>query len=93
MGTGQIKTPGGLLDIYLSLAGNTIEHVIITGDFFSTTRDINLLESCLKWTSSKRQRIEEHLSEVWRDDMIYGLDVATLTEAILRAKENTLNPL
>ncbi|RLB30628.1 MAG: hypothetical protein DRG87_04550 [Deltaproteobacteria bacterium] len=93
MGIGELKTPAGLLEIYLSLAGNTIEHVIITGDFFSTTRDINLLESSLKWTSSKRQRIEENLSGVWRDDMIYGLDVATLTEAILKAKENTLNPI
>jgi lipoate-protein ligase A len=93
MGTGSLKTPGGLLEIYLSLAGNTIEHIMITGDFFSTTRDINLLESSLKWTSSKPEKIEEHLSEVWRDEMIYGLDVPTLTEAILRAKENALNPL
>jgi len=93
MGSGMLKTPGGLLEIYLSLAGNTIEHIMITGDFFSTTRDINLLESSLKWSSSTRQKIEEHLSEVWRDDMIYGLDVPTLTEAILRAKENALNPL
>jgi lipoate-protein ligase A len=93
MGTGMLKTPGGLLEIYLSLAGNTIEHIMITGDFFSTTRDINLLESSLKWTSSKREKIEEHLSEVWRDEMIYGLDVPTLTEAIIKAKENALNPL
>jgi len=93
MGTGMLKTPGGLLEIYLSLAGSTIEHIIVTGDFFSTTRDINLLESALKWTSSNRQKIEEHLSEVWRDDMIHGLDVATLTEAILKAKENALNPV
>ncbi|MFW6147670.1 MAG: lipoate--protein ligase [Thermodesulfobacteriota bacterium] len=92
MGTGMLKTPGGLLEIYLSLAGNTIEHIIITGDFFSTTRDINLLETSLKWTSSNKQKIEEHLSEVWKDDMIYGLDVPTLTEAILIAKEDALNP-
>jgi len=93
MGSGMLKTPGGLLEIYLSLAGNTIEHIMITGDFFSTTRDINLLESSLKWSSSKPEKIEEHLSRVWRDEMIYGLDVPTLTEAILRAKENALNPL
>jgi lipoate-protein ligase A len=93
MGAGSLKTPGGLLEVYLSLAGNTIEHIIITGDFFSTTRDINLLESSLKWTSSHRQKIEEHLSEVWKDDMIYGLDVPALTEAILLAKENALNPV
>jgi lipoate-protein ligase A len=87
-GMGQLKTPGGLLEIYLSLAGSTIEHIIITGDFFSTTKDINLLESALKWTSAKRENIEEHLSEIWTEDMIYGVDVPTLTEAIVRAKGN-----
>ena len=90
MGIGEFKTPGGLLEIYLSLAGSTIEHIIITGDFFSTTKDINLLESSLKWTSARREKIEEHLSEAWRDDMIYGVDVSTLTEAIIRAKENVV---
>lgn len=88
MGMGEFKTPGGLLEIYLSLAGSTIEHIIITGDFFSTTKDINLLESALKWTSLKREKIEEHLSEVWKEDMIYGVTIPTLTEAILKAKGN-----
>ena len=89
MGTGELKTPGGLLEIHLSLAGNTIEHIMITGDFFSTTRDITLLESTLKWSSAKGEKIEEHLSEVWRDDLIHGVNPASLTEAILRAKENS----
>jgi len=91
MGMGELKTPGGLLEIYLSLAGSIIEHIIITGDFFSTTKDINLLESALKWTSARRENIEEHLSEVWREDMIHGLDVPTLAEAIVKAKENLVN--
>ena len=88
---GELKTPGGLLEIYLSMAGSTIERIIITGDFFSTTKDINLLESALKWTSSKGEKIEEHLKEVWREDMIHGVDVGVLTEAILKAKENALS--
>ena len=88
MGVSVVKTPGGLLEIYLALAGNTIEHIMITGDFFSTTKDINLLESSLKWTSAKREKIEEHLSEVWRNEIIYGVSFDTLTEAILQAKEN-----
>ena len=88
MGISAVKTPGGLLEIYLALAGNTIEHIMITGDFFSTTKDINLLESSLKWTSAKREKIEEHLSEVWRNEIIYGVSFDTLTEAILQAKEN-----
>jgi len=90
MGVSEVKTPGGLLEIYLALAGNTIEHIMITGDFFSTTKDINLLESALKWTSAKRKKIEEHLSEVWRDEIIYGVSFDTLTEAILQAKENLI---
>lgn len=88
MGVGRIKTRGGLLEVYLSLSGASIENVLITGDFFSTTEDINRLEKALKWTSAREERITESLSHVWKEDMIYGLDVPTLTRAILMAKEN-----
>lgn len=88
MGMGQLKSKGGLLEIYLSLSGGSIENVLITGDFFSTTEDIRRLENALKWTSSRKESIEKNLSSIWRDDMIYGLDVPTLTGAILKAKEN-----
>jgi lipoate-protein ligase A len=88
MGVGRLKTRGGLLEIYLSLSGGAIENVMITGDFFSTTEAVNHLEESLKWTSSRQESIESHLNAVWKDDMIYGLDVSTLTKAILLAKEN-----
>ena len=88
MGIGQIKTKGGLLEIYLSLSGGSIENVVITGDFFSTTENIQRLENALKWTSARREMIEKNLASVWKDDMIYGVDVPTLTAAILKAKEN-----
>lgn len=88
MGIGQLKTRGGLLEIYLSLSGASIENVLITGDFFSTTEDVHRLENALKWTSARKESIEEKLSSVWREDMIYGLDVPTLTRAILKAKGN-----
>jgi lipoate-protein ligase A len=88
MGVGRLKTRGGLIEIYLSLAGGAIENVVITGDFFSTSEDVNLLESALKWTSAREEKIRERLEQVWREEMIYGLDVDTLTRAILNAKEN-----
>lgn len=88
MGVGRLKTRGGLLEIYLSLSGGSIENVIITGDFFSSGKDISRIEEALKWTSARRERIEENLTRVWREEMIYGLDVPTLTSAILEAKEN-----
>jgi lipoate-protein ligase A len=88
MGIGRLKTRGGLLEIYLSLAGGSIEHVVITGDFFSTPGHISRLENALKWTSARKERIEKTLSSVWEDEMIYGVDVPTLTAAILKAKDN-----
>ncbi len=88
MGLGRLKTRGGLLEIYLALSGGSIENVIITGDFFSTSEDINRLEKALKWTSAREENIGENLSRVWKDDMIYSLDVPTLTKAIMMAKEN-----
>ncbi|MBW1802120.1 MAG: hypothetical protein JRJ85_15480, partial [Deltaproteobacteria bacterium] len=88
MGVGRLKTRGGLLEVYLSLAGGSIENVMITGDFFSTTENINRIEKALKWTSARPEMIEENLSKVWQEDMIYGLDVPTLARAIRHAREN-----
>ena len=88
MGVGRLKTGGGLVEIYLSLSGGSIENVIITGDFFSSGKDIHRIERALKWTSARKERIEENLGRIWREDMIYGLDVPTLTKAILQAKDN-----
>ena len=88
MGVGQLKTRGGLLEIYLSLSGASIESILITGDFFSTSADIHKIENALKWTSARKERIEENITSVWHDDMIYGIDVSMLTQAVLLAKEN-----
>jgi lipoate-protein ligase A len=88
MGVGRLKTRGGLLEVYLSLSGGSIENVVITGDFFSTSGDIHRIENTLKWASAREESIHEKLSEIWHEDMIYGLDVPTLTRAILAAKED-----
>jgi lipoate-protein ligase A len=88
MGVGRLKTKGGLLEVYLSLSGGSIENVVITGDFFSTSENIHRLENTLKWASAREESIREKLSGVWHEDMIYGLDVPTLTRAILTAKED-----
>jgi lipoate-protein ligase A len=85
---GRLKTKAGLLEIYLALSGGSIENVIITGDFFSTSEAINLLEKALKWTSARPEMIEQNLAKVWRPEMIYGLDLPTLVKAVLIAKEN-----
>lgn len=88
MGLGQLKTRGGLLEVFLALSGASIESVVITGDFFSTSEDVQRIENALKWTSARKESILENLASVWREDMIFGVDMPTLTNAILLAKEN-----
>ncbi len=88
MGVGQIKTPGGLLEVYLSLSGSSIEHLLITGDFFSNSEYINRLENALKWTSALRENIIGNLESVWEDGAIHGVGMDSIVEAILKAKDS-----
>lgn len=88
MGIGRLKTRAGLLEVYVSMSGGSIEHLVITGDFFSTTEDIQQLENALKWTSAHKESIQNNLSSVWRKGMIHGLDIPDLTAVILKAKDN-----
>jgi lipoate-protein ligase A len=88
-GHARKKTPGGMLDVYLTLAGGSIESVLITGDFFSTTETINKIESALKWTSADRSNVERRLNEVMGDEAIYEVDAAALTDIIMMAKERS----
>ncbi|MBI4776905.1 MAG: hypothetical protein HY788_22445 [Deltaproteobacteria bacterium] len=86
MGEALVKTPGGLLQVYLSTAGHAIDQVIITGDFFSTTEQLNRLESALKWTLAEPDRILQAIREVWEPDLIYGVSPEALRDAIVAAK-------
>ena len=83
------KTPGGMLDVYLTLAGGSIESVLITGDFFSTSETINRIEAALKWTSASRENVENQLNRVMGDESIYNVDAATLTDIIMMAKKRS----
>jgi len=88
-GHARKKTPGGMLDVYLTLAGGSIESVLITGDFFSTPETINRIESALKWTSADRANVEKKLEEVMGDESIYEVDAAILTDIIMMAKKRS----
>lgn len=88
-GHARKKTPGGMLYVYLTLAGNSIESVLITGDFFSTPEAVNRIESALKWTSADRTNVEKRLSQVMDEESIYEIDARTLTDVIMMAKNRS----
>ena len=72
MGKTLVKTPGGLLDIRLVLAGEMIKSVYIRGDFFTSEHAIADLEQSLRWHSSNENTMSGTLSKVyerWSDDL------------------------
>ena len=87
MGSALKKTPGGLLQVYLSLSGNAIEEVIITGDFFATGKQIKRIEAALRWTPADRNSITGELEKIWKDNGIYLVNLPMLVDTILQAKE------
>ena len=79
------KTEGGLIQVHLALSGSAIECILITGDYFSRTRDVSKLESLLKWTPAKKSVIQEKLSESRADTFIHKVDLPVILELIEEA--------
>lgn len=90
MGIGRVKTKGGLLEVYVSMLGAVMEHVYITGDFFTTQGYLNQVEAALKYVRCQPDAIVEAMKPIWKDEGIYGVKPEEIMEAILLAKENQL---
>ena len=87
MGKALVKTPGGLLDIRLVLAGEMIKSVYIRGDFFTSEHAIADLEQSLRWHSSNENTMSGTLTKVykrWSDDLT-NLPMDSLLNAIVVA--------
>ncbi len=86
-GKALVKTPGGLLDIRLVLAGEMIKSVYIRGDFFTSEHAIADLEQSLRWHSSSENTMSGTLSKVyerWSDDLT-NLPMDSLLNALSTA--------
>jgi lipoate-protein ligase A len=62
-GSAALKTNGGLLDIRVTLAGNTIKAAFIGGDFFASEEAIARIEASLRWHSADQGAVEATLAE------------------------------
>ncbi len=84
IGKDIVKTPGGLLDVRIVLAGNMIKSAYIGGDFFTSEHAIADLEQSLRWHSSNENSVSETLSKIykrWSKDLT-NLPVDALIKAI-----------
>jgi lipoate-protein ligase A len=66
-GSATLKTAGGLVSAHLTLAGEVIKAIYITGDFFCDEGAVLGIERALRWHSADPARVEQTLSTLARD--------------------------
>ncbi len=82
MGSATLKTEGGLLSAHLTLAGEVIKAVYLTGDFFCDEEVVAGMERALRWHSVAPERVTATLEELRERD---GLSLPGVpTEAVAR---------
>jgi lipoate-protein ligase A len=87
LGSAKVKTPGGLLDVRATLAGNTLKAVFIGGDFFAAEAAIAELESSLRWHSADPDAVAARLAYAYagRVDDLTALPLDSLVTAVQQA--------
>ena len=87
LGSAKLKTPGGLLDVRVTLAGNTLKAVFICGDFFAAEGAVAELEASLRWHSAAPKTVAETLAHAYaaRASDLAALPLDSLTQIIQQA--------
>ncbi len=65
VGGSKIKTPAGLIDVRVTMAGPTIKAAYIGGDFFASEAAVADLEGSLRWHSGQPEKVAAQLEEVY----------------------------
>jgi lipoate-protein ligase A len=65
VGTARVKTPAGLLDISVSLAGETLKAVHVRGDFFANENAVADVEASLRWQNVGSPSFRNLLRDVY----------------------------
>jgi len=87
-GESLVRTPGGMLRVYLAVSRGTVKSAWITGDFFATTPAVASLESSLKWRTVDRTELSAAVkAEYTRSGGIAGVRPEELTNAVFEAGE------
>ena len=83
-GSARVKTPAGLLDIRVTMAGPTIKAAFIAGDFIAADSAIAALEAGLRWHTAKPEAVAETLGGLFQQwaDGLGGIPLEALTGAV-----------
>ncbi len=89
-GTAILKTPEGLVRVYVATHGATVKSVLVAGDFNTVPPGLAQLESALKWCPATRERIGVLTAATLREEDLGVAPAAvadTIWEATARAIE------
>jgi lipoate-protein ligase A len=87
IGSAKVKTPGGLLDVRVTLAGNVIKAAFIGGDFFAAEGAVTDLEAGLRWHSAEADAVAATLARAYaaRASDLAAVPLDALTQAVQQA--------
>lgn len=83
-GTAVLKTPEGLVRIYVATHGATVKSALVAGDFNAIPPRLAQLESALRWCPATRERIGALTEAILCADDL-GMPPATVAETIWEA--------
>ena len=89
-GSALLKTPEGLLRVYVATHGEVIKSVLLTGDFNVLPTAIGRLEAALRWSRAEPEQIRELTRQAFTGREL-GVPAETIAAAVWQATENALN--
>jgi lipoate---protein ligase len=88
--TASIRTPGGLVRLYLAAQGRTIKSALFAGDYNAVPEPLARLESALRWSRIDEADVRRVVVRACNGDTGLGVPAETLADAVLRAGRRAL---
>ncbi len=82
-GSAMLKTPAGLMRIYVAVHGAVIKSVLVAGDFNVMPPCVSRLEAALRWCGARREAIARAAAAI--DPGELGIDLRPLVDAVWEA--------
>lgn len=85
-----LRTPGGLVRVYVALQGDTIKSAMFTGDFNEMPLALTEYESVLKWARADPEALVALARRTCGGDTGLGVPVEHIADAVWQAAEQAM---
>jgi len=85
-----VRTPGGLVRLYLAAQGRTIKSVLFAGDYNDVPEPLARLEAALRWSRLDPDEVRRVAARACDGETGLGVPPEALVDAVLRAGRRAL---